>query len=512
MKTGVKHKRGIPIQSRIIISAVLIFLQLAFLFAVLFVFYDYFFPLYILQQIAGIVMVAFLINRRWKKSYNTAWIIFILIFPIFGICVYLLCGGERVLPHLKRKMRRCEEKYLPLLPEDRAVHAELKKADDKHYRQAHYLSRATEYPLYKNSSVEYLSPGEKFLPRFLEELEKAKEYIFLEFFIVAEGEMWEAVYEILKRKAANGVDVRLLFDDFGSIKRQHKDFINRLESVGIKVAVFNKIKPSVNMFFNNRNHRKTVVIDGLVAATGGLNLADEYINEFERFGYWMDCAVIVKGSAVKSFLSMFCSMWEFSTDEELPMRKLIKDAPVKSEGFVLPYCDDPLDHTSPSEGIYLRIISNAQKYVYITTPYLIIDDIMLSALKIAAQSGVDVRILTPHIPDKKFVHPVTQYNYLELLESGVRIYEYTPGFIHSKLVVSDDTVATAGTVNMDYRSFVLHFECGVWMSCNNTVLEIRDHIKHILKESKEETVESWHKKSHWQRFKCWFLHIFAPFM
>ncbi len=508
----VKHNRGIKIEPRIIISAILVVLQFAVLFGVLFKFYDYYFVLYVLQQIAAAILVIYIVNKRGNQSYKLMWIIFILAFPIFGISVYLLWGGGRVLPHLKKKMRECESHYFPYLKNSNEVLNQLKISDSSHYRQANYLNKELDMPLYKNTSVEYLSPGEKFLPRFLEELEKAEKYIFLEFFIVAEGEMWEAVYEILKRKAKQGVDIRLLFDDFGSIKRQHKGFISKLKANGIKVAAFNRIKPTVNFFMNNRNHRKIVVIDGKVGFTGGLNLADEYINSFKRFGYWLDCAAIIKGEAVTSFLAMFCSMWEFTTGEKTEIEPLICETPVEAKGFVFPYCDDPLDYVNTAEGLYLRIINNAEKYVYITSPYLIIDDTMITALKIAAKSGIDVKIITPHIPDKWYVHPVTQYNYLELIEKGIKIYEYIPGFIHSKLFVSDDSVATVGTVNMDYRSFVLHFECGVWMSGNETVGQIKEHFEEILKDCEEITPELWHKKSKGERFKCWFLHFFAPFM
>ncbi len=513
LRIGVKHKRGIRIQTRIIISALLIILQMAFLYLLLYNIYNVSSWLYMLQQIAGIVMTVYLLNRRGNPSYNTAWIIFILIFPIFGISVYLLWGGGRVMPHLKKKMTAIDSRYHALLPDDRSVHEDMHVFDNSHARQADYLTRESGLPLYENSTVEYLSPGEKFLPRFIEELEGAKKYIFLEFFIIAEGKMWEAVFEVLKRKAAEGLDVRVMFDDFGSIKRQRKDFIKRLQNSGIKVAIFNKIKPSLNMFVNNRNHRKIVIIDGKTAATGGLNLADEYINQFKRFGYWLDCAAIIKGEAVTSFLAMFCSMWEFTTGEKTEMRTLIPDSfETVGEGFVLPYCDGPLDNRDPAEGIYMRIISGARKYVYIVSPYLIIDDTMKQVLKMAAKSGIDVKIITPGIPDKWYVHPVTQYNYPELLESGVKIFEYTPGFIHSKLFVSDDCVATVGTVNMDYRSFVLHFECGVWMAGNGAVGDIKEHFENTLKECKEITLETWHKKPKMQRFKCWLLHIFAPFM
>jgi len=512
LKIKLKSKRGIRIQTRIIVSGLLIIIQLAALYVFAANISSISTNLYKIATAISVITVIFMLNRRGNPSYKIMWILFILLLPIFGISVYLLWGTGTVFPFMKKRLKLCESHYVPLLKNDKEIYNKLNYHDFLHSRQAAYLEHESGYPLYTNSNVEYLSPGEKFLPRFLEELEKAQKYIYLEFFIVAEGVMWEQIYKILVEKASQGVEVKLLFDDFGSIKRQHKDFISRLQNNNIEVAIFNKITPSPSLFVNNRNHKKIVVIDGKVAVTGGLNLADEYINEFERFGYWMDCAAIIKGDAVKSFLAMFCSTWEFTTGKRIDMISHIAENTIENHSFVLPYCDDPLNDSNPAEGIYMQILNSAQKYVYITTPYLIIDSAMITTLCQASKSGIDVKIITPHIPDKWYVHPVTQYNYLELLEAGVKIYEYTPGFIHSKLFVSDDTVATIGTVNMDYRSFMLHFECGVWMSCPETAIEIKDHFNKMLEESEEIVLERWRKRGVFKRFKQAILHIFAPFM
>ncbi len=508
----VKDKRGIRMPNRIIISGILLLAQIGFLFTVFVNVSVNSTWVYLLSVFLGIFMVIYIVSRRGNPSYKIAWLIFILIFPIFGISMFLLWGGGRVLPHMRKKMEKCEAHYFPHLKEDVSVENKLHYFDIVHSRQADYLVRESGYPLYDGTSTEYLSPGEKFFPRFLEELEKAEEYIFIEFFILAEGEMWDDIFKILKQKAKQGVEIRIIFDDFGSIKRQHKDFLNRVTAAGIKISVFNPIKPSFNMFMNNRNHRKIVVIDGKTAITGGINIGDEYINRVERFGYWLDSAIIIKGKAVKSFLVMFCSMWEFTTKERLRIAKYITDCYMDAEGFVIPYSDDPLNKHNPAEGLYMQILNSAQRYVYIASPYLIIDDTMISVLQMAAKSGVDVRIVTPHIPDKKYVHPVTQYNYLELLEAGVKIYEYLPGFIHSKLFVSDDKVATVGTINMDYRSFVFHFECGVWINDNKTVSDIRNHFEEIFTSCKEITLDEWSRRPLKRRFIEIILHLFSPFM
>ena len=509
---SVKHKRGIKIESRIIVSAILLLLQLVILYAVVTRLSEQYFFFYTLLEILAAITVIFIVNKRGNPSYKINWIIFILAVPVFGISVYLLWGGGRVMPHFRKKMEKCESHYAKYLESDPQVFSRLQYNDYNHSRQAEYLVRESGYPLYDGTSVEFYSPGENFLPRFLEELSKAKNYIYIEFFIIGEGEMWDAIEEVIARKAKEGVEVRVLFDDFGSIKRQSKEFIKNLNKKGIKVAIFNKIRPSVDIFMNNRNHRKIVVIDGKVAVTGGINIGDEYINRIERFGYWLDSAIIVSGKAVKSFLAMFCITWEFTTGERINMENRISASVVPVNSFALPYADDPLTDKNPAEGIYMQMLNTAQKYVYITTPYLIIDSTMITALKIAARSGIDVRIITPHVPDKWYVHPVTQYNYLELLEAGVKIYEYTPGFIHSKIFLSDDSVATVGTVNMDYRSFLMHFECGVWFTDKNAVNEIKQNFEQTLSVSKEIKLTEWKKQPWYLKLKRAVLHIFAPFM
>lgn len=507
-----ERKRGIRIQTRIIVSAFLLLVQLVFLFFLVYNFTIGSANIYALSVVAGIVTVIYIVNRRGNPSHKIVWIIFILVFPIFGISVFLLWGGGRVLPHLRRKMEKCEEHYLPLLTEKSDVRERLRYYDMFHSRQADYLSGESGYPLYGNTRTEYLSPGEEIYSRLLSELEKAEKYIYLEFFILAEGDMWDGIHKILSEKAASGVEVRIIFDDFGSIKRQHKNFIVNLRAEGIAVSVFNPIKPSMNIFMNNRNHRKIVIIDGKTAFTGGFNIGDEYINRLVRFGHWLDSGVLLQGEAVKSFLAMFCCMWEFTTGERLDMSAHISDYSAENDGFILPYCDDPLNDKNPAEGIYMQILNTAQKYVYIASPYLIIDNTMMSILCMSARSGVDVRILTPAVPDKSYVHPVTQYSYLELLEAGVRIYEYTPGFVHSKLFVSDDKIATVGSVNMDYRSFIFHFECGAWICDNKTVLDVKRQLQSAFDVSREIRLEEWKKRPIKMRIKQAILHIFAPFM
>ena len=507
-----EKKRGIRIKTRIILTALVAVFTVAFLLISVIELQLNFLPLFSLLELFGIITAIYIINKRDNPSYKIAWIVFILALPVFGLIVYMLWGGQRTFPHLKKRLKKCSERYMRHLEQDPAVKRIISYEDSSRTRQAAYLCNESGFPVYQNTDAEYLSPGDKFLNRLLEELKKAEKYIFLEYFIIADGKMWDAIYNILIKKAAEGVEIKIMFDDFGSIKRQHKDFLPRLKAHGIAVSIFCPINPSLNIVMNNRNHRKIIVIDGKVAFTGGINIGDEYINEFERFGYWMDCAVMIKGNAVKSFIVMFCTMWEYNTGMQMMMSRYFTEYAMDNDSYVVPYCDSPMDNRSTAEGIYLQMLNTAHRYVDIATPYLILDDKMKSAITLAAKSGVRIRIVTPSIPDKKYVHPVTQYYYSELLEAGVKIYEYTPGFIHSKMFITDDSSATVGTVNMDYRSFFFHFECGVWFTNEDTIIDMEKHFEEIIAESKEITIKEWNRRSIGDRFKQWILHIFSPLM
>ncbi|MBR2043393.1 MAG: cardiolipin synthase [Clostridia bacterium] len=507
-----KKQRGIRIKTRVILTALGLIIAIAGMLWGALTLQHRFVPIFTLFELFGIITVIYIINKRGNPSYKIAWIAFILILPVFGLFIYALWGGQRTFPHLKKKYRKSEERYMKYLEQDKAISRLLSFEDNPSTRQASYLCNESGFPVYKDTSVTYLSPGEVFLPKLIEELQKAKRYIFIEYFIIADGKMWDAVYKVLKEKAASGVEIKIMFDDFGSIKRQKKDFVTRLKKSGIEVSVFCPLKPSLNMVMNNRDHRKIIVIDGNVAFTGGINLADEYINEFKRFGYWMDCAAMITGSAVDSFVIMFCTMWEYTTGKQILMSGHLLSKPALSDGYVIPYSDSPMDSKSTAEGIYLQMLNTAHRYVDIATPYLILDDTMNNTIILAAKAGVKIRIITPFIPDKKYVHPVTQYYYEELLEAGVEIYEYTPGFIHSKVFLSDDKYATIGTVNMDYRSFYFHFECGVWFTCEDAIRDIRIHFDDMIKDCKQITLEEWSKRKRSDKFKQWMLHIFSPLM
>lgn len=504
--------RGYPFPIKTVLTAISICLQLILLILPPLFFSESAIWFYTACQVLAVCFVVYIINYPGNPSYKITWITFILILPVMGVVVFLLFGGGRVFPHLKRRMKNCEDKYMKFLSSEEKTEERLKYCDMFHSRQAHYLTEETGFPVYSGTKTKYLDSGEAFFEALLTELNMAKKYIYIEFFILADGIMWKKIYNILSKKAEAGVDIRIIFDDFGSIGRQPKGFVSNLKKDGIKVSVFNPLRPSVDIFMNNRNHRKIIVIDGHTAFTGGINIGDEYINEWNRFGHWLDTGIMIRGKATQSFLAMFCAMWEFTTGEEIDIKSRLSRDITPDDGFVLPYCDGPLNDKNPASGIYMQIINNSQRYVYIASPYLILDNNMVNVLTLASKSGIDVRIVVPHNPDKWYVHPVTQYYYDELLTAGVKIFEYTPGFIHAKVFLSDDIIATVGTVNMDYRSFFFHFECGVWMSENSQIQCIKKQFRNIFEQSEEITLKEWKKRPVLQKIKQGVLHLFSPFM
>lgn len=349
----------------------------------------------------------------------------------------------------------------------------------------------------------------------LSELKKAQNYIFLEFFIVQEGVMWDSILAILKEKARQGVKVRLIYDDMGCFFLLPGDYPKQLAKYGIESALFNPFRPFLTAKQNNRDHRKIISIDGKTAFTGGINLADEYINVIEKHGHWKDSGIVINGKAAWSFTLMFLEMWEICTgcNETYASYYPGLDAlcSTVSDGFVQPYADSPMDTENVGEHVYLQILNQAQDYVYINTPYLIVDDSMISALSLAAKRGVDVRIVTPHKWDKWMVHMTTRSYYYELIKAGVKIYEYTNGFIHSKTFVSDDRIGTVGTTNLDFRSLYLHFECGALLFDNAVVMEIKKDFLNTLKVCQSVTEKDCRSNVAVRLFQD-ILRLFAPLM
>lgn len=425
----------------------------------------------------SVLAVLYIVSHRNKGSYKTLWVFLILCFPIFGGLLYIIVNFQAPTRKMRAEINRAHKKAAPLYSMPGDGYAEAKEQMPDHFPQVRYLQDHVGFPVYANTQTKYFCPGEQMLEELLIQLEKAEHYIFLEYFIVQEGKMWNSILEILKRKAEQGVKVRLIYDDLGCFFTLPNRYEKKLAEMGIEGAIFNPFKPVLTVKQNNRDHRKIVSIDGKVAFTGGINLADEYINAYEKYGHWKDSAVMLEGKAAWSFTLIFLEMWQLctKTDEVFEDFYPWKDAPceIPSDGFVQPYADSPMDAENVGEHVYLQIINEAKDYVYINTPYLIIDDSMISALCLAAKRGVDVRIVTPHKWDKWLVHMTTRSYYRELIEAGVKVYEYTQGFIHAKSFVSDDVIATNGTANLDYRSLYLHFECCVWIYGSNAVMQTK---------------------------------------
>lgn len=448
--------------------------------------------LYLISFIISLVVVM----RRTKGAYKLTWIYLILCFPVFGGLLYLVFSIQGSMRLMKPYMNLIDEKT-DLLDENALATSARAIIDNPSRRtQITYLCQHAGFPAYDNTSTRYLATGEEYYEALLDSLKKANKYIFLEYFIIAEGRMHDTIMEILKERAAAGVTVRLLYDDFGCIFLLPKRYPEMLAEYGIECRAFNRFRPILTGLQNNRDHRKICSIDGRIAFTGGINLADEYINEIEKYGRWKDSGVILEGAAAWSLTVIFMKMWMLTSPDGEPYESIESFRPESnlsisscypSDGYVQPYCDSPLDTDHVCEHIYSQLISNAKKYLYICTPYLIVDDSMISDLVLAAQSGVDVRIITPHVWDKKMVHITTRSYYMELIEGGVRIFEYTPGFIHSKVFVSDDEVASVGTANLDFRSLYLHFECGTMLYGSKAVTQAKEDFLNTLSECHEIT-------------------------
>lgn len=461
---------------------------------------------YVMFQAMGVVISFYIISSELNPSYKISWILTILTLPVFGVMFYVFFGYSR-----SRDRQSSFEGILPR--QNDVILSKISKVGESAKKQAGYLSNYG-YPAYDKTDVRYFASGEDIFAAMLDELEKAKSFIFLEYFIIHEGEMWNTVLDILVRKARQGVDVRIIYDDFGCLLTLPNRYNKTLEEKGLKCRVFNKFRPILSMKMNNRDHRKILVIDGNTAFTGGVNLADEYINGFEKHGHWKDSAVMLKGQAVWSFTVMFLKMWSYLSSGELEAYD--KFLPLKcingDNGFVAPFTDCPTDSEPIGENVYLNLVNSAKDYLYITTPYLIIDNEMQSALILAAKSGVDVKIITPHIPDKWYVHSVTRAYYKSLTKHGVRIYEYTPGFIHAKNFLSDDRFAVVGTINLDFRSLYLHFECAVWMCETACVDDIKEDFLNTLSQCEEITYEKCKRVNIFIRIGRMFLRLFAPMM
>ena len=472
-------------------------LQIGFFILEIFRWGNYYVPIAFVLRLISLGAVISLILRANNPAVKLAWIVPILMFPLFGGIMYLAFGHvflpgklrvgcERTAGHIEKNLKQ-EPEILNGLEQENPWIA----------NQSKYLLDYAGTPVWDHTSAVYYSDGLPYWEQMLKDLEQAEHFIFLEFFILGEGKMWNSVLEILERKVEAGVEVRLIYDDVGSVFILPKKYYETIEKKGIKCIAFNRLIPFLALILNNRDHRKIVVIDGKVGYTGGINMADEYINYTHPHGdHWKDAGLRIEGQAVWNFTVMFLQMWNMAryTEEDYSAYYYRFDEKPEVRGYMQPYMDSPLDRELVGENVYLNLIGYARKYIYIFTPYLITDNEMYTALKLAAKRGVDVRIVTPGVPDKKTIYWLTQSNYQNLIEAGVKIYQYTPGFLHSKCVLCDDEVATVGTVNFDYRSFYHHFECGVYLYKVAALESLKRDMEETFNVSESITLEWCRKK------------------
>ncbi len=495
--------------SRISVCGVGIVFQLIYLLALFWLLGTMFTYSYIIFMVMGFVAALYIINRELSPGYKLIWVFVVLSFPVFGCMFYWFYGKRK--KHIYEANQNC---YINYLKDDESVADNLLAEDQSAAKQARYIRRNGLVRVYGQTNTQYFSCGEDMFPVLLEELQKAESFIFIEYFIIDFGRMWDGILDILERKAQQGVDVRIIYDDFGCLITLPRNYADTLRRKGLKCAVFSPLKPYWSCRLNNRDHRKIAVIDGNTAFTGGINIADEYINARKKHGYWKDSAVMLKGDAVAEFTSFFLSLWTqlVPTKPDIDESRFFPAISDEKDGYVVPYSGNPADDSPLAENIYINILNNAVRYVYITTPYLILDSEMQEALILAAKNGIDVRIVTPHVPDKKAVHAVTRSNYRLLLKNGVRIYEFLPGFIHAKNFVCDDKIGVVGSVNLDFRSLYLHYECGVWMYGSSTVKDIKTDFLQTLENCKELTVDDTYERNLIKRMFWSVIRIFSPLM
>lgn len=505
------------ILNRFVIISVLILIQFGLFFWTLQYFESYSTYVHAFALVLSYILILYILNKDELSTYKIPWIIIILVLPLAGSIAYLMFGSVVLPKRIVRKIQSHNDKILSNLRKDEEVFEKIKEENTFAFGQANYISQSSKNCLYDNSEIKYFPIGEKMYESMLEELKKAKKYIFMEFFIISEGKMWDSIHEILKEKVKEGIEVRVMYDDVGSIKHMKNNFKKNLEKEGIKCCCFNPYRPIASVAHNNRDHRKLLIIDGEVGYTGGINLADEYINEINKFGHWKDSGVLIKGESVNNMLAMFLRSWDLyykTKDQDFFVYFKEEHNKYENSGYSLMFGDGPkpLDNEYIGENAYLNIINQAKKNLYIMTPYFIVDHTMVNALTNASLRGVDVRIILPHIPDKKMIFMISKSYYFQLIKKGVKIYEYTPGFIHSKMVLCDNEIAINGTINFDYRSFVHHFECACWMYKVDCIEEMYNDYYKTIEISEEKKLENIKKGNIIKRVFLAFLRFFAPLL
>ena len=498
--------------SRTGLVAMVLVLNVALLAAVVLRFREYLVQYVGVATVLSAALMLELIGSRTNASVKVTWLVLFALLPGLGLVLYVYTRSELGHRALRERVRHLMESTRGKLPQTAAAER-LQQEDGGAAGLSRYLWRCG-FPTYDGCDVTYFTSGEEKFAAMLEELERAQDFIFMEYFILEKGEMWDAVLEILQRKAAAGVDVRVMYDGTCEVALVPRGYTRQLEKMGIRAKAFAPLMPFLSTHYNYRDHRKILIVDGKVAFTGGINLADEYINAVDRFGHWKDTAVLVRGEAVRSLTRMFLQMWsvegktaEFDRFLSVPVQR-----PENARGYVIPYGDCPLDGDMIAERVYMDILNRAQKYVHIFTPYLILDGEMETALKFAAERGVDVALVLPGTPDKKIPYALAKTHYGPLLDAGVKIYEYVPGFIHAKSFVCDDVEAVVGTINLDYRSLYHHFECAVYLHGVGCIAQMEADFQTTLKKCRRVTRQTMKKEMWAQRLVGYVLKALAPLL
>ncbi|WP_034442712.1 cardiolipin synthase [Butyrivibrio sp. AE2032] len=516
-KRTVEHKTAIRNSvGRIAIFGLFVLVQIAAFIVLVVLLGNKFPPLDILMRAIAIIIALGINSRDHNGVFKLIWVIVILVLPIPGLLFYVLNNYSSSKHKIKKRLDKVDLMVFSHLNHNDVIFAEFKQEDPARASNARYL-RSFNFPIYEGTSIKYFPVAYDSYKAQIEDIKKAKKFVYLEYHAIENKDAFEPLHEALKERAAAGVDCRVLYDDVGSFLFINRNFVKLLESEGINCNAFNPAYPFLSLFMNNRDHRKITVIDGKVGYTGGYNIADEYFNMVNPYGHWKDNGIRLEGPAVQSLTAMFVEMWNFADikrkdDDLMTFEPMVIEPVAGSSGYCVPYCDSPLDLEPIGENVYLNMINNAQEFCWFMSPYLVLSDELARALQIAAKRGVDVRIMTPGIPDKKLTYNVTRSYYNMLVTSGVRIYEYTPGFNHSKTCLCDDKCAVVGTINLDFRSLYHHFENAVYMYRADCIPDIKQDFIDTIAECRDVTEKYSKRPNIFVRFFKSILRLIAPLL
>lgn len=510
-KTAIKNSVG-----RIIVFGLLVIAQIVGFVVLLTILGHNFPPVDIITRAVALVVAIGINARDHDGVFKLIWVIVILIVPIPGLLFYMLNNFSSSKHKIKKRLEKVDMMVFSHLNYNDEIFTEFKKEDPARASNARYL-RGYNFPIYDCTDIKYYPVAYDCFKAQIEDIKKAEKYIYLEYHAIETKEAFEPLHAALREKAAAGIDCRVLYDDVGSSIFINHNFVRVLESEGIKCNAFNPAYPFLSLFMNNRDHRKITVVDGKVGYTGGYNIADEYFNIVNPFGHWKDNGIRLEGPAVQSLTAMFIEMWNFADmkrkDDDMMTFEAVPLIPAEgAKGYCVPYCDSPLDNEPIGENVYLNMINNAQEYCWIMSPYLVLSDEIARALQIAAKRGIDVRVMTPGIPDKKLTYGVTRSYYNMLINSGVSIYEYAPGFNHSKTFLCDDKCAVVGTINLDFRSLYHHFENAVYMYKTDCIMDIKKDFEETFAECRNVTEKYGIRPNLFVRFYKSILRLVAPLM